>query len=460
MTQALRVDGVDISHHQDGKLDMKAAMDAGVRWMYHKATEGGGYKDPNYEERRKQARAAGLPFGAYHFARPSGSSADATTEAALFLRTARVGAGDLRPMLDLEDDAHVDAAELRRWTKTFVDAVLAGCGAKPVIYTPFDLGDVVTQGCLIWRPRYNNSNTPPVLPWDIWQFSNGVLGKPDSIPGFGYVDLNVMKGGVKLRHLMMPGQKQKGQKHHVKIKAIQASMQFGDSTPQQTHDINAIFSRGADIITGSEAGPGAGKQTAILHAAANRYHYTIYLPDGTDCWVAVKDELVDGGWRHGFTKTSGTGKQEGDPHHYAAKGLVWVSFHNKQLGRVSVGTAHYLTRDKDPGDPGHHRQENKQIANAIGDFAIKEGAGKGLVFVGADTNMVDKQDDVFFGEPLTTLWDELDTYENTGHGNIDVLASYDRDGRVVGKQVKALDDKELFLHMDHFLVEGTYTVEV
>ena len=44
-------------------------------------------------------------------------------------------------------------------------------------------------------------------------------------------------------------------------------------------------------------------------------------------------------------------------------------------------------------------------------------------------------------------------------GVIDVLASYDRDGRVTALRVRALDDKEFFQHSDHYVVEAEYRVE-
>jgi lysozyme len=75
MTAPMRVDGVDISHHQNGKLDLARAKKAGVKFLYHKATEGETYKDPNYDKRRAEAKAAGIPFGGYHFARPGTTDA-------------------------------------------------------------------------------------------------------------------------------------------------------------------------------------------------------------------------------------------------------------------------------------------------------------------------------------------------------------------------------------------------
>lgn len=202
MTTPMRVDGVDISHHQAGALDLDAARRAGVRWIYHKATEGNTYRDPNYAIRRQQAKRAGIPFGAYHFARAQ-RGADAAAEARHFLAYATPVPGDLRPALDLETDEGLSLAELRTWATTWVSIVRKVTGVNPVIYTPYDLG-ATFDGCLVWRPRYNNTNTPPKLRWDIWQFSNGVYGIPNSVPGIGRVDLNTMRAGLTVDQLRIP----------------------------------------------------------------------------------------------------------------------------------------------------------------------------------------------------------------------------------------------------------------
>ena len=89
------VHGADISHHQTQTLDLKAAMKAGLQWLYHKATEGDTMVDDHYKARRALAKKAGLPFGAYHFARPEKS--DAVAEAKRFLKVAAPVPGDLRP---------------------------------------------------------------------------------------------------------------------------------------------------------------------------------------------------------------------------------------------------------------------------------------------------------------------------------------------------------------------------
>lgn len=203
----MRVDGVDISHWQDGELNLAAAKRAGVKFVYHKATDGKAVIDENYSERRMQAKAAGLPFGAYHFAQPAKGTALA--EAKHFIATAKPVAGDLRPALDLERNEHaLSRADLTTWVKTFVGYVLKQTGVVPVIYTSYDLDD--NFGALLWQPRYNNMNTPPVpaKPWtrvDIWQFSNGVYGVPNEVTGIGHADLDHMRDDLTIDDLLIPG---------------------------------------------------------------------------------------------------------------------------------------------------------------------------------------------------------------------------------------------------------------
>lgn len=204
MTRPKSVDGIDISHHQAGKLDLAGAKKRGLRWLYHKATEGSSYKDPNYPTRRAEAKRALIPFGAYHFA--SADKGDAAEEARFFLAYATPKPGDLRPVLDLETKEGLSPGGIRTWAKTFLRTVEKETGVKPIIYTPFDFG-AADDGYLLWRPRYNDSNTPPEFKWDIWQFSNGVYGVPNSYPGFGHVDLNVMRSGLTVAQMQIPSRK-------------------------------------------------------------------------------------------------------------------------------------------------------------------------------------------------------------------------------------------------------------
>ena len=201
------LDGVDTSHHQAGKPDLARARAAGLKFWYLKATEGDRYVDPTYAGRARQARRAGIPVGAYHFARPD--AGDAVAEARHFLEAADVREGDMLPMLDLESTEGLSARELTAWTGAWVRTVTRqlarrGLVAKPLIYTPFDLEDGF--GCLCWVARYSNAPVAPRIPrpWQraaIWQHSNGVYGPVKDVPGFGHVDVNAVHPDVPLAAL-------------------------------------------------------------------------------------------------------------------------------------------------------------------------------------------------------------------------------------------------------------------
>ncbi len=145
------LDGVDTSHHQGGRIDLKAARPTGLQWWYVKATEGTTFVDPTYAERVRQARKAGLPVGAYHFARPD--RGDAVDEARFFLATGRHPgrrhAPDARPRVER---GALSPSELTAWTGAWVRTVTGtsparGLVGRPIIYTPFNLEKGF--GCLL-----------------------------------------------------------------------------------------------------------------------------------------------------------------------------------------------------------------------------------------------------------------------------------------------------------------------
>lgn len=479
-TKPMPVHGVDISHHQPGTLDLAGAKRRGLKWLYHKVTEGDTYTDPNYTRRRAEAKAAGLPFGAYHFARAE--RGDAVAEARRFIAAAKPVPGDLRPALDLETSEGLSLGEIRAWAAAFIAEVERLIGVKPIVYTPFDLGSI-SKGCLIWRPRYNNSNTPPVLPWDIWQFSNGVFGVPHTLQGIGNVDLNTMRAGITLEQMLIPKAKPEPVPS-VRWHIMEVSLQFSDTDAQHTADITKIFARaqkrGVAIVMGTEAGPGAGNMSAELVRIGSEHGYRVWCPSAkrrpaaeggtTDCWIAVKRDLIKGNWEKGFIPAipgsrslyAAQGINPDSLPRWGTKGLVHVSF-DSVLGRVHVGAGHYLTKARRPGSVVRgvdHWEWNKKFAGVISDWAVENGAGAdSIVIYGGDQNMADSlnkepQGDTFFGGPLTSLGDELKKWENTGHGPIDVIATYDGDRRVKAAYWRVLDDEEFFLHGDHFLCEG------
>lgn len=250
-----------------------------------------------------------------------------------------------------------------------------------------------------------------------------------------------------------------GNKKLEKLYIMHASMQFSDTPRQMTEDVDKLFARAvkakAAWITGTEAGAGADPMRELLEAASKKNGYRFYMAKSQDAWIAVNENLIEGGWQPYFSGKIVDGRAGVS----TDKGVLAVSFKNKKLagdGKVTVIACHYLTRGAI--EKTGQYDANEKLAAAIGDYAVKMGKGPGIVFYGGDQNILDSRKDTFFGAPLTSAWDELKKYESTGHGNIDVIASYDPDRRVEALWVRALDDAEFFLHTDHFLVEAGYSV--
>lgn len=446
--QPLVVHGADLSHH-NANPNLRLAKSNGLKFLYHKATEGLTVKDHMYLPRRRVAEDAGVPFGAYHFARPSGN--DAKAEAQFFFETASPKAGDLAPALDFE----VQYPNAKQWCIEFMEELerllkKAKLQGRPIHYGPDDFGPDYKY--LRWVPRYNDDNVQPRVKWDIWQFSDGALGKPNSHPGLGHVDLNFMRAGVRVKDFKLTSKIADPKRRDTEVlKFAHASMQFSDTSKRKDHDIEVVFSRGYHIITGTEAGQ-KDMQDA-LKAAARKHGYRLHI--WRSVWIAVSKSIIDGDWRKGAEPVLESNEGVGE---HADRGVVWVKFDNEKFGPIAVAAGHYLTNGR-PGQPNHRL--NLEYAETIGKWFEKEGKGAAIAFYGGDQNVPDRLYDTFFGKAeATSSWDELGKWQNTGHGNIDIIASYDRDGRVKAKKVRALNDKKLFLHTDHFLVEANMEVKL
>lgn len=233
------------------------------------------------------------------------------------------------------------------------------------------------------------------------------------------------------------------------------SLQHSDPTSQKQHDAVKIFSRNYAAIFGTEAGEEDTKR--VLRVAAHNAGYMLFIRLGN--WVCVRRNLImPNTYRTGYKVFVDNDELTVKQYHLNA---VWAQCTMKNIGKVTFIASHYSIKGRPDAKTAEYRQNleaNKKLAHGIGDLADKMGAGSALVFYGGDQNIIDKKNDTFFGESLTSAWDELKRWENTGHGNIDVIASYDKDRRVRAKYIRALDDKEQFMYTDHFPVEAGFTV--
>ena len=356
-------------------------------------------------------------------------------------------------------------------------------GTQPIPKGMYDAGvklnavilDVLGSSEQAASCHYQTSTTGK---WDI--------GDPNGVPFSGHKVLDVPKFRAaikKYRTGSKPPPPKPPAKNSVVVKTMHASLEFGDTAKQKEEDITDLFARakqrGVWWVTGTEAGPGAGTTGDLLNRLGKAAGYQVWVPSTgkgagstTDCWVAVDSQRIKkDSWRTGFEPgIPGSGslyEKQGLPRdttpRWGPRGVVWGSFVNTDIGAVSVAAAHYLTKGRSAkGQPIKgidHYEWNKKLAKAIGDWARDHGKGKGLAFYGGDQNIVDRTDDTFFGQPLTSVWDELKKWENTGHGNIDVIASYNGDGRVSAQDARALDDKAFFQHSDHYVIEAEFKVD-
>jgi lysozyme len=184
------VRGLDVSHHQ-GAVDWSAVSRQNLAFAYVKASEGGDWKDPRFEENWRGAQRAGLAPGAYHFfSFCQGGAAQARN----FLEAiAPVNGPMLPPVVDLEFKGNCRARPspmvLRRELDAFSLRVKSQLGAEPVLYVTESFLDAY-RGALppdseLWvRSVLFSPERAFGSAWRLWQFASrarvgGVRGPVD-----------------------------------------------------------------------------------------------------------------------------------------------------------------------------------------------------------------------------------------------------------------------------------------
>ena len=157
--------------------------------------------DPTYSINRAGTEGFGLRFGAYHFARPSGTTDAAATASAIaqadhFVDVAEPQPGELPPVLDLEAKGGLSPVRLRLWTAAWLDEVAARTGVRSLIYaSPYfwktalgDSADFAAAGHPLWIAHWTKNAAPQVpaanwdgLGWTFWQWTDC-----STVPGFAH----------------------------------------------------------------------------------------------------------------------------------------------------------------------------------------------------------------------------------------------------------------------------------
>ena len=192
-------DGIDVSKHNGNINWQRVAQDPNIKFVYIKATEGFSIVDSKYKKNLREARAAGLKVGSYHFFR---GYRTAEEQFAIFSQNVDKSQQDLVPMVDVEQTGNslVKRDLLQVRLQKFMELVKEHYGKYPLLYSQHHFYNERLapefNKYFIFMARY--SKKEPELKgggkYNIWQYS-----EKGHIKGIhGNVDLDRFGPGTRL----------------------------------------------------------------------------------------------------------------------------------------------------------------------------------------------------------------------------------------------------------------------
>jgi GH25 family lysozyme M1 (1,4-beta-N-acetylmuramidase) len=180
------VPGIDVSGHQ-GNVDWPAQWNAGKRFVWVKATEGTGYRNPYFTQQYNGSYNQGFIRGAYHFALPDRSSGAA--QANFFSSNGGGWSGDGKTLpgaLDMEYNPYgatcygLSKTAMTNWIRDFSNTYKARWNKYPAIYTSTSwwnqcVGSSFGSTNPLWVARYAGSVGTLPIGWSthtVWQYSS------------------------------------------------------------------------------------------------------------------------------------------------------------------------------------------------------------------------------------------------------------------------------------------------
>jgi GH25 family lysozyme M1 (1,4-beta-N-acetylmuramidase) len=187
--------GIDVARWQ-GEINWQSVAGSGVVFAFIQISRAIDDIDVRFESNWAQAKAAGVLRGAYQRFQPH---QDVNGQADLFLaKLAANGAGELPPVLDVEDTGGLGPAAIASAVRQWMDRVEPVVGVKPIIYTgkyfwqdKVGGADFTDHG--LWIAQWSVTCPDLPSPWTGWQFhQTSATGR---VPGIsGDVDLNLFNG--------------------------------------------------------------------------------------------------------------------------------------------------------------------------------------------------------------------------------------------------------------------------
>lgn len=187
------VQGIDVSYFQND-IDWQKVGDAGIRFAFIKATEGGDRLDPKFLANWRGAKQAGIVRGAYHVMYWCRVAKD---QASWFVANVPQDDDALPPVLDLEWNSHSKTCPNRiarddaiAKIKVMLKAMEKHSGKPPIIYTDPKFHSEVLEGEFPDQHFWLRSvaakpeETYEARDWVFWQFTttgrvHGVTGPVD-----------------------------------------------------------------------------------------------------------------------------------------------------------------------------------------------------------------------------------------------------------------------------------------
>lgn len=179
--------GIDVSHYQ-GRIDWKAVKATGkVLYTYVKATESTSLYDDTYAYNVREAHAAGIYVGSYHFFSPT---TDAQEQLKNFKSHVNLAGQDLVPMIDVELRGKKPLPQFIAAIRTFIQGIEKEYKVKPILYTSVNFYNKYLAGhfddYIYMIARYAEEIPQPNrgCRFGLWQYSatgriNGIHGAVD-----------------------------------------------------------------------------------------------------------------------------------------------------------------------------------------------------------------------------------------------------------------------------------------
>ena len=164
--------GLDVSVHS-GSVDWQSVVAEGHGFVILKATEGVDLEDGAFADHWREAAAAGLVRGAYHF---YVTEDDPRQQADWFTQKVTLQPGDMAPIVDIELVGHGTEDGWQQNVLTFAQQLRDHYGVTPIVYTSPKFWQTHFQGehatvfadFPLWIAEYGVDEPAIPMPWGSW----------------------------------------------------------------------------------------------------------------------------------------------------------------------------------------------------------------------------------------------------------------------------------------------------